>query len=395
MITAIVFIAVLSLLVFVHELGHFLVAKKLGIRVDEFGFGIPPRIFGKKVGETIYSLNLLPIGGFVKLFGEDEESHFTTGSHKENLKRAFFSRPKWQRTVVLLAGVAMNFLLAISAFYTFLFVSNFKTDLPLVTKYRFFLANQADYNVDKPELVVSYVSPGSPAENTGMKAPFKILSITGQKVEDQTSFKNIVDKYRGKEFAIEWQELKTGRSVTGKIIPRITPPKNEGALGVAFFPMAIISFDTLPQKLFSGITYSINFLFYTLKILGDLIALSFEERTVGPVGESVSGPLGIASIIGAVLQIPDIKEKITQMLNLVGMLSISLAFFNVLPIPALDGGRLLFIGIEAVIGKRVKPKVEAITHQVGFLLLIILLILISYNDLLRNNLIEKFKNLFP
>ncbi len=146
-INILVFVLILSVLVIIHELGHFLVAKKLGIKVEEFGFGFPPKVWGKKVGETEYTLNLLPIGGFVKLYGEDDagggritttDKKQLTSTNKQDIKRAFFARPVWQRALVVVAGVVMNILLAALIYYIFLGLSGFKTELPLLSKHHFF-----------------------------------------------------------------------------------------------------------------------------------------------------------------------------------------------------------------------------------------------------------------
>ncbi|MBI3070425.1 MAG: site-2 protease family protein [Candidatus Levybacteria bacterium] len=388
MVTLLIFIIILTVLVLIHELGHFLVAKKLGIKIEEFGFGLPPRAFGKKIGETIYSINWLPIGGFVKLYGEDESGagrvkirNPKSEIRKSEIGRAFFARPPLQRGVIVVAGVVMNLLLAIVIFYAFIFISNFKTELPLFDDHKFFGVTQ----INTAEIIVSAVSKNSPAEKAGIKPFSKIEAVNGEKVKDAKQFLTIINKNKGKEVTVEWQETKTNKRLLAKLTPRLSPPKNEGAVGVGFFSMtkAALLYDTGVKKIFSGIVHPANLLVYNLKIMGKLIAVSFREKTFQPVGEGVAGPVGIYSLVGNIVQIPDMKEKVLGVLNLAGILSISLAFFNILPIPALDGGRLFFILIETVTRRKVHPKFEGYAHTIGMAVLLALIIFITLRDLQR------------
>ena len=391
-ITFLVFLIILSVLVLIHEFGHFIVAKKLGIKVEEFGFGFPPTALKIKKGETVYSINWLPIGGFVKLFGEDEAGAGKLSLPTKNkeqrtknkeLDRAFFARPIWQRALVVVAGVIMNSLLAVVIFYAFLYVSNFKTELLLITDHKFIFVNQVNKNVSEKDAIVSIVAPNSPAEKIGIKPPVEILSINGKQINDREDLIKTINANKGKEIDITWQELKTGKEFSANVTPRVSPPKYEGALGVGFPPIAFLNYDTPLQKAISGVTHPINLLSYNFDVMGKLIELSFKEKTAAPLGDSVSGPVGIFSLVGNIVKIPDMKERVLQILNLSGILSISLAFFNILPIPALDGGRFLFILIEAVTRKKVPPKFENYAHMIGMALLLTLIILITFKDILR------------
>lgn len=388
LITALVFLIILSVLVLVHEFGHFIVAKKLGIKVEEFGFGFPPKALSIKKGETVYSINWLPIGGFVKLYGEDEAGggkvQLKVQSSKLKVKdeeRAFFARPVWQRATVVIAGVLMNALLAILIFYIFLLISGFKTEIPLLTNFNFLGVNQK--NADS--VLVTAVSKNSPAEKIGIKTPAKIVSINNDSAFTGKNFFEIINKNKGKEITITWVELPANTKKTAKIMPRVNPPKNEGALGVRFAVVTIseLAYETFGQKLMSGFTHPVNLALYNFKIMGHLISVSLKEKTAAPLGESVAGPVGIFSVVGTTLQIPDLKERILQVLNIAGLLSISLAIFNILPIPALDGGRLFFILLEVVIGKRISPKFESFIHTIGMALLLVLIFLITFKDILK------------
>lgn len=386
LLTALVFLLILSVLVLIHEAGHYFVAKKLGIKVEEFGFGLPPRAWGKKVGETIYSLNWLPIGGFVKLYGEDEAGagRISTGKEEHTSKtkdfhRSYIGRPIWQRAAVVVAGVVMNTLLAIAIYYVFMGISGFKTELPLIGNHNFFLVNQQKVT----DVIISDVIKNSPADKAGMKTFSKVISVNGQPITDANDFATVIRENKGKQIVVVWEDVETHKRTTTTVVPRVNPPKNEGALGVAFFPMATVklSYDTPEQKALSGIIHPANLMVYNFSVMSSLINVSVKEKTVAPISQGVSGPIGIFSLVGAIVDIPDAKERVLQILNLAGLLSISLAFFNILPIPGLDGGRLFFIIIEAIIGRKVNQKVEGYAHAVGMVLLIGLIILVSFKDL--------------
>ncbi len=383
-ITILVFLLILSVLVLIHEAGHFFVAKKFGIKVEEFGFGFPPRMFSFKKGETIYSINWLPIGGFVKLYGEDEAGGGRVSSKKLEVRssdknRAFFAKTAWQRATVIVAGVIMNAILAAIIFYIFLGISGFKTSLPLLSDYKFFGVNQTILN----QVVISEIAKNSPAEKEGLKSMTKVISVNDQKIEDTQNFINIVNSNKGQEIEIVWSDLQTQEIHKTKVTPRVVVPKNEGALGVGLFSLseAVLNYETPIQKIFSGITHPINLMSYNLNVMGNLVKVSLEKKTTEPLTQGVSGPIGIASLTGSILEIQNLKEKLLQLLNLAGILSISLAFFNVLPIPALDGGRLFFILIEAVTGRKVNQKFESLAHSFGMIVLLGLMVLITFKDL--------------
>lgn len=385
-VTGFVFLLLLSLLVLIHEFGHFIMAKKFGIKVEEFGFGFPPRMWGVKKGETLYSINLLPIGGFVKMYGEDEVGggkltidNSKLKVDKSDIDRAFFTKPASQRAVIVVAGVVMNLLLAISIYYIFLGISNFKTELPLLGKHKFFFVNQ----VEKTDVLVSSVSKNSPAEKVGI-APFsRITMVNGEKIVAIDQFVKAIRENKGKDITLGWTDVKTNKEYTAHLIPRVSPPRNEGALGIVYSPLDTVSlsYDTPVQRIFSGIIHPLNLLSYNLDIFGKLFGMSVKEKTAAPISQGVAGPLGIIVLVNSLVQIPDLHERILQLLNLAGILSISLAFFNVLPIPALDGGRLFFILIEMITRKKVSPQIESAAHAIGFAVLMLLIVLVTFNDI--------------
>jgi len=383
-IVGLVFFVVLTILVVIHEWGHFIAARKFGIKVEEFGFGFPPKLFGVKKGETEYTFNALPLGGFVKLYGED-----AAGGGKVTLKedtkeykdldRAYFTKPAWQRAIVVVAGVVMNLILAAGIYYAYLSLSNFRAEVPLIGKHEFFGVNQAI----KSEIVVGDVVPGSPAAKVGLTELSRVVEVNGRTLKNLEEFIAVINANKGREVTITWQDLKTQAKKTGTVIPRQNPPKGEGAMGVGLssFETAVLTYDTPVQKAFSGIIHSANLLVYNTKVIGTLFAMSFERKSAEPISQGVSGPVGIAVFLGDILNIPDVKERTLQLLNLVGVLSLSLAFFNILPIPALDGGRFFFTVIEMISGKKIPRRAEAIAHSVGFVLLITLLLFATFRDI--------------
>ncbi|HSX09607.1 MAG TPA: M50 family metallopeptidase [Candidatus Saccharimonadales bacterium] len=386
LLTIIVFLLILTVLVLIHEAGHYFVAKKFGIKVEEFGFGFPltPALWQKKKGETIYSFYPVLIGGFVKLYGEDDAGGGKLSSKEQAVKkedehRAFYSRSLAQRISVVVAGVIMNTILAVVIYYVFLFMGNFHTQLPLIGTHRFFGVDQSVTT----QVVISEVEKNSPADKAGLTPFSTIQSVNGKPIPELNTFAKVVKENAGLPITIVWQDEKTQKNHTAIVIPRLHPPKNQGALGVAFYPVKTVnlSYDTPMQKLFSGFVHPANLMAYNFDALGYLIHVSVQEKNFAPVSEGVSGPVGIGYVVGSIIQIPNANERIMQLLNLIGLLSISLAFFNVLPIPGLDGGRLLFLVIEAISHKKVNPKVEGYIHAVGMAFLLVLLLLVTVKDI--------------
>jgi regulator of sigma E protease len=383
-INILVFVFILSALVLIHEAGHYFVAKFFGIKVEEFGWGIPPRAFGKKFGETIYSINWLPFGGFVKLYGEDEAGGGSVSSQKDltnikDAKRAFFSRPVYQRALVVVAGVFMNLILAFFVYYLFMGLSGFKTELPLLTNHHFFGVNQSK----KIDTTIADVAPKSPAEKSGIKKFSKVISVDGKEIKSVETFQKIITLNKGRNLDIKLQNMQTNDLYTVHVTPRMNPPKGQGALGVAFgIPVVVLSYDTPAQKIFSGITHPLNLTAYNYDVLKSLISVSVKDKNPGLAGEAVGGPVMIFKVVGDLLHLPP-KEAFIQLLNLTGLLSMSLAIFNVLPIPALDGGRLFFILIEGITRKKLNPNVEGYIHQVGMTVLLILIALVTFKDVFQ------------
>jgi len=353
-IAIIIFIFTLLVLVLIHEWGHFLMAKRFGIKVEEFGFGIPPKLFGKKIGETIYSVNALPLGGFVRLLGEDEIG-------KAQSSRDFRVKPVGQRITVVVAGVIMNLVLAWIIFYTVIIYQNFKIIYPTL----------------ESAVYIGHVEKDFPAEAAEIKIGDKILKVDGKEVKKFEDARNFIKESKGKPVTLILSDLE-GKKVKVKTV---TPKQVEKAgfmIGVGFSPVGIKQYTTPVEKIFSGITYSYNLTRLTFvglkKTISDLIFGNFQS-----VSQSVSGPVGLANISAEILR--GGKAALPFYLWFVGVISLTLSIFNTLPIPALDGGRLLFLVVEATTRRKVREDVERRVHQIGFALLLALALLVTYSDI--------------
>lgn len=368
--TALVFFIILSILVFIHELGHFFVARWVGVTVEEFGFGLPPRIIGKKFHGTMYSLNWLPIGGFVKLAGEDDDESSVVNrqssiksrlkADSRKLKAFFWARSKKERAAILLAGVAMNFLLAVG-----------------ITSY---LLTQGVHE-QSGRVHIEKILPDSPAQNAGLKpndvitgVKCEVLSIRCQEIHvripsDLISF---TKGHVGEK--LELLVIRDGSEQKFTVIPRKEYPKGQGPMGVAISDLEMKSY-TWDQAPWMAIRINLERARDMLVSLGSLI---WRLVTLQPFRADVAGPIGIAQVTGEA-----VKYGVKAVLEFMSILSLNLAVLNVLPIPALDGGRLLFVFIEKIIGRRVRPAFERSTHRIGMIVLFALILLVSINDILR------------
>lgn len=358
--TAVVFIIILSVLVLIHEFGHFAVARIIGVKVEEFGFGLPPRIIGRKIRGIIYSLNWLPIGGFVKLAGEDESE--SSHPNIKNRKEYFFARTKKERAVILLAGVTMNFLLAVG-----------------ITTY---ILTQG---ILEPtgKVHIESVNAGSPAQKAGLKEKDVIQRISYPKEDQQplTESKNItvpadlidtVKAHAGKTVTLT--VIRGTQTLEIPVVPRKESPKGEGPMGVVISDLERHVYP-VSQAPFAALKINLERAWAMLAGIGALIG---KLVMLKPVGSDVAGPIGIAEVTGTA-----VKFGWMAVLEFMSILSLNLAVLNILPIPALDGGRLAFVFLEKILGKKVKPTFEQSTHQIGMIILFILIILISINDILR------------
>jgi len=356
-VTAVVFFIILGILVLIHELGHYLVARFFGVRVEEFGFGLPPRIAGKKIKGTIYSVNWLPIGGFVRLAGEDDEAEHPAKGHSR--KEYFWAKTRKQRTAILLAGVTMNFLLAVA-------ISTF-------------LLTQGVYEATG-KVHISSVVAGSPAAGAKLQKDDVISAISylagGQKITKvikiPADLVTLVRAHEGE--TVTFTVVRSGATSAVALIPRKNFPNTEGPTGITISDLELKTYALIDAPV-AAVKLNISRIGDMLSGLGSLIVRIVHLKSVG---SDVAGPIGIAQVTGTA-----VKFGFKAVLELMSILSLNLAVLNVLPIPALDGGRVLFVFLEKILGRRIKPAFERSTHQIGMIILIILIALISLNDILR------------
>lgn len=378
--TTVVFLLVLSLLVVVHELGHFIVGRLVGVGVLEFALGLPftRPLWSRKLPSGM-KLSLYPLlfGGFVRLLGEDPPSSRQGGtSEGQGVKGKFFyDAGVWQRIAVVVAGVVMNFLLAVVLFYVFLGLSGFKVLIPRL----------ADYNFLSPaenRVVVTFIQPDSPAKIAGMSEGDVVQSADGMTFEKLADFQAYIRSKSGVTMKLLLSDVNLMTSHQVEVTPRKYPPAGQGPLGVGIGEGVVVQYRTLPEMIMSGGMYAVDMLAYNLKVLAHLGALTFQTRTIAPLSENVSGPVGIAGAVGSILGLGGGKALVA-MFNFVGLLSLSLAFMNILPIPALDGGRLMFLLVEAIFGKKLAAQRENLINQIGMAVLLGLIVLVSFSDLAK------------
>lgn len=364
--SVVIFIFTLLVLVLIHELGHFLVAKKFNIKVLEFGFGIPPRAWGKKVGETLVSINWLPFGGFVRLLGEDE-----VGPEKSS--RDFRAKPVGQRILTVSAGVFMNLILAWIIFYVILSANGFKAQFPLLLDHKF----DGTLQQNETTIFISDVAKDSPADKAGIKPRREIVGLNSQSVTVDLTAQ--IKDLAGQEISLTLKDEK-GNLDTVKVTPRKNPPEGEGSLGLKLTGVTIANLEYQGMvKVLAGPLHSWNIVIYSGRILGHFIGQSFRTGSLEPVSQSFSGPVGVSSLVNDILT--SSKKPLFAYLDFVGLLSLNLAVFNVLPIPALDGGRLFFLSLEALTRKRIHANFERWVHTVGLAILLTLMALVTFSDI--------------
>lgn len=349
----VIFLVILLVLILSHEAGHFFTAKGFGIKVEEFGFGIPPRIAGIKKGETLYSFNLLPFGGFVKIFGEEGQEK---GDH-----RSFGSKNAWQKSAVLLAGVGANVVLA---FLIFSIVSMLGAPKVILEED---VALYPDAKITILEIV-----PNSPAAKADIKMGDKVGNIVGLVPKSLQEMQVLIKSNAGKNIEITFE--RNGDTLKKEITPRVDYPLGEGPLGVALSWTRLEKTSWYKAPIEGAKTTWNTF-------LGTIYGFSSAIKNL-VVGEKqsvqIAGPIGIFNITKDVT-----ATGFNMLLMLVGVLSVNLAIINVIPFPGLDGGRFLFVILESIRRKPISPKISSIYHGIGLAILIALMIAITLRDVSR------------
>jgi regulator of sigma E protease len=372
-ITILIFLAVLSLLVFVHELGHFVVAKRSGMKVHEFGFGFPPRLLGiqkvngkwKTVGRkdpesdtTVYSINTIPLGGFVKIMGEDNDT--------ANDPQSFINKPFLPRFLTLVAGVVMNFVLA-----GLLLAIGYMAGLPVAVNSLDEIPSNATFS-DRSVAIIE-VQDDSVADKAGLLPSDIILSIDGQKFDTVQSLQEYIRSKRGSEMTFNVKRVNEE-----KILKVQTSSEPDSIVGIGLALYGKLSFGPL-AAIGQGYHTAYNQLVNIATGLYNLFS-------TGDGLESLGGPVKIAQLTGQVADLGFIP-----LLQFAAFLSLNLALLNALPLPALDGGRILFLIIEKIRGKRNNAKIEQYANAIGFMALLLLMLVITVRDVAN---LDSIKNLF-
>jgi regulator of sigma E protease len=432
--TAFYFIVTLGVLVFVHELGHFLAAKLCGMRVDRFSIGFPPRAFGKQIGETDYCISWIPIGGYVKIAGMIDESFDTDHLSRPPEPWEYRSKPVWQRMFVISAGVIMNLLLAVVIFWginyaqgkslrqtttigyvvpgspaaatglaagdrilsingepvrywdrilELVYLENVGDDLEfriaragtetpvLVPRAGIPEPTEAGFGVvpDSTEIVVSAVEPGRPADKLGLRPLDVILALDGRPVAYDQGLRTIVQEFAGRDLRVEWRRGDTLMSGT-------TVPSEDGRIGIAFGARYIGAVTRVEYSLLEAFPEGVKNIVSASALFIDQI----RQLVVGRASfsQSVGGPIRIAQMATQTAEL-----GIVSYLGFMALLSISLAFLNILPIPALDGGHLVFLMYEGIFRREIPVRVKLGIQKVGFALLLAFMAFVLYNDIMN------------
>jgi regulator of sigma E protease len=358
------FILIIFVLVLVHELGHFIVAKWCGMRVDEFGIGFPPKLFGKRFGETEYSFNALPIGGFVRIHGED------LGEVRDDALRAFSSKPKWMQALVLVAGVAMNVLLA-WALFSAAYVGGIETAV-----------DPAAAGPDA-ELAILGVLPESPAARAGIEPNDRVVALQSEAIGETLAVDltpervaAFIEESGGAPLTVTY--LRAGEEMTTTLATSDDVPvegePDRARIGVIMGMIEHVEYS-IPAAIGAGFMDTVHGLYAIVVGVSTLLA----NAVMGNADFSqVAGPVGIAGLAGDASQF-----GLSAVLILAAFISLNLAIINLLPFPALDGGRLVMVGIEAVRRKPIRASTARAVNTFGFLFLILLMVLVTWQDILR------------
>ncbi len=367
--TIITFLIVLSLVVLVHEIGHYVAAKKAGVKVEEFGFGYPPRIFALKKGPTEYSINWIPFGGFVKLKG--------LGNRDDKSENSFNSKKIWQRSAILSAGVFMNVFLA------FVLISlGFTIGMPSAIS-----ETEEGINIRDKKIQVYEVMVDSPASQANIEPGDIVVSINDQVFEKSEEIQAYNAEKVGEEIILK---IKRGDEIIDKNITlSVVDDTGKGKLGVSLVETGLVSFP-IHLAIWNGLK-STFFLVY--QIMLGFYNLIKDAIVTQQISADISGPVGIAVISGQMARMGFI-----YIVQFIAILSLTLALINFLPFPALDGGHILFLIIEKIKGSPINSKIENAMHTVGFYLILLLFVYISFRDIIKFNIaanvINFFKNIF-
>lgn len=362
--TILLFVVILVLLILVHEFGHFIAAKFFGVRVDEFGIGFPPKLFGKKFGETEYTINVFPVGGFVKIYGEDLETEKTS----PDFKRSFVAQKKYKQAIILTAGIFGNVLFAWLLFWV-----GFSIGMPLA------IDDTTGGTITDRKVLVLQTLPDSPAMRAGLLPNDQLIRIadaSGKSAEgDADLMTSFIREHTDKEILITYR--RGGEDKTATATPKTgvkSEDSTDGAIGIALGEAGTVSYP-MHQAAVEAARFTVQMCYY---VAVGIISLLVGLFTWSADLSTVSGPVGIAGLVGEASAL-----GIGHLIAFTALISINLALVNLIPFPALDGGRLLFVGIEAITRRPMPARAAQIMNIVGFVLLILLMIIVTVGDIGR------------
>jgi regulator of sigma E protease len=361
--TVIIFIIVLAVLIFVHELGHFLLARWNGIRVDAFKIGFGPKLLSWKRGETEYGINLIPFGGFVKIHGENPDDDSINGPDKE---RSFVHKNRWRQTSVLVAGVTFNFLFA-WLLYIIVFNVGVTATSDGFEKYK--------NNFTNNRIMITDISAGSPSDIAGLKVGDVITSVhgvDGSIVSKVSDIQNAINTSQGKPIVFDFKHGGTDRSI--ELTPKSGIIEGKYAIGIAMQDVADLRLPFF-TSIYEGAHYTVVMIRDTIVGLATFIGNIFSGTAKF---SDVSGPIGIAGIVGNAAEL-----GFTYLLMITALISINLGVINLIPFPALDGGRTLFVCLEGIIRRRIPVKFFNVVNIIGFSLLMLLMVVVTYKDIAK------------
>jgi regulator of sigma E protease len=340
---------VLGILVFVHELGHFLLAKKLGVAVLKFSLGFGPKLIGKKIGETEYQIAAFPLGGFVKPLGEDPSEEVK----EEDRPRSLWAQPIWKRSLIIGAGPLFNFILAAALF----------SSINL-------------FGIPYYPAKIGEVSPGLPAEMAGLKKGDVVLSVNGEEVMRWDDLSMIIRNSKGKDLLLKVK--RDGEALEIKVTPKPSTQKDLFGEEISVFVIGIIPFDEIiVEKVgpFVAVGKGLSQTWFGIK-LTVVSVVKLIQRVIP--AKTIGGPILIAQMAGE-----QAKRGLLSLILFTAILSINLGVINLFPIPILDGGHFLFLGLEAILRKPLSMKKMEIAQQIGLIFIILLMLFAFYNDLIR------------
>lgn len=374
--TILAFILVFGILVFVHELGHFIAARAFGVRVEEFAFGFPPKIWSKKKDDTLYAINAIPIGGYVKLYGE-------AGEGKKNAESLAHKGP-WQKVAIMVAGVVMNLILA-WLLLTLFYIIGGKPILPGMSGY--------SGVQDERKVVVTGVVKGSPADLAKISNQSEIISVNDVRINEASTISQVIARTQEVNGV---KDLKVGFIDQGQQKEaQIKTYKEKVQSGGQTVEVDRIGIEMTEEGVIRATWYKAPLI--GLMQLGNIVKLNavglydfFKGLIIGKgLSEDVGGPIAIAQMSGGAARL-----GFAVLIQFLAVLSIAVAILNILPFPALDGGHILFIAIESIIGRPVPDRVKNAINLTGFGLLLLLMVIVTFGDLSRLGIIEKLMRIF-